>query len=91
MLNKQAEAWTVSQAKTHLSTILRRAKAGEPQIIGAREQYVVVPLDVFRKQQRPPVGTWLIAEGAKVALEDQDVVLPSRHGDRPAPFADAPG
>jgi len=86
MLNKQVGAWTVSQAKTHLSTILRRAKAGEPQIIGTREQYVVVPLDVFREQQRPPVGTWLIEEGAKVALEGEDVILPSRHDDRPVPF-----
>jgi len=89
MLDKQVGAWTVSQAKTHLSTILRKAKAGELQIIGTREQYVVVPLDVFRKQQRPPVGTWLIEEGAKVALEDEDVILPSRHEDRSVPFADA--
>jgi len=86
MLNQQDGTWTVSQAKTNLSTILRRAKAGTPQIIGAREQYVVVPLDVFQKQQRPPIGTWLIQEGAKVALEDEDVILPSRHDDRPVPF-----
>jgi len=91
MLNKQARMWTVSQAKTHLSTILRRAKAGEPQIIGAREQYVVVPLDVFQKQQRPPVGTWLIEAGAKVALDDADVILPSRHEDRLVVFEDTTG
>jgi len=41
MLNPQARSWTVSQAKTHLSTLLRKAKAGEPQIIGTREQYVL--------------------------------------------------
>jgi len=86
MLNQHVGAWTVSQAKTHLSTILRRVKAGQPQIIGAREQYVIVPLEVFQKQQRPPIGTWLIQEGAKVALEDADVVLPSRHDDRLVAF-----
>jgi len=89
MLNQHVGAWTVSQAKTHLSTILRRAKAGQPQIIGAREQYVIVPLEVFRKQQRLPIGTWLIQEGAKLAFEDADVVLPSRHDDRLVPFEDA--
>jgi len=91
VLNQETEAWTVSQAKTHLSTILRRAKAGEPQIIGTREQFVIVPLDTFQKQQRPPIGTWLIQEGAKVALEDQDVILPSRHNERPVPFEDMTG
>jgi len=50
MLNQHLGAWTVSQAKTHLSTILRRAKAGQPQIIAAREQYVIAPLEVFQKQ-----------------------------------------
>jgi len=28
-----------------------------------------------------PIGTRLIQEGAKIALEDTDVVLPSRHDD----------
>jgi len=91
MLNPHARSWTVSQAKTHLSTLLRRAKAGEPQIIGAREQYVLIPLKDFQKQQRPPIGTWLIQEGANVALEDDDVILPSRHDDRPIALADVAG
>jgi len=91
MLNQHVKSWTVSQAKTHLSTILRRAKAGEPQIIGTREQYVVIPLEEFQKQQRPPIGTWLIREGAKVAFEDAHALLPSRHDDRPVPFADGAG
>jgi len=37
---------------------------------------------------RLPVGTWLIQEGAKLALEDEDVVLPSRKDTRPIPFSD---
>jgi len=91
MLNPRTAPWTVSQAKTHLSTILRRAKAGEPQIIGAREQYVLMPLKDFQKQHRLPIGTWLIREGANVALEDDDVILPSRHDDRLVAFADTAG
>jgi len=83
MLNQTEMPWTVSQAKTHLSTILRKAKAGKPQIIGTREQYVVVPLDEFNKQQQRPIGTWLVQEGPKVGLKDNELVLPSRHHDRP--------
>jgi len=71
----------------HLSTILRKAKSGEPQIIGAREQYVIVPLSDYQKQQRPPIGTWLVEEGAKLSLPDEDVCLPSRHDARDVPFA----
>jgi len=87
MLNTRTRPWTVSQAKTHLSAILRRAKAGTPQIIGAREQYVIVPLAEFQKRQRIPIGTWLIEEGAKLSLRDEDVFLPSRHDTRTMPFA----
>jgi len=88
MLNTQTRPWTVSQAKTHLSTILRRAKEGTPQIIGAREQYVIVSLAEFQKQRGIPIGTWLIEEGAKLSLRDEDVFLPSRHDTRAVPFAD---
>jgi len=80
--------WTVSQAKTHLSTILRKAKAGEPQIIGTREQYVLIPLEAFQQSQRMPFGAWLVQEGAKIGLEDEDVVLPSRKSSRPIPFSE---
>jgi len=83
MLDQTVVPWTVSQAKTHLSTILRKAKAGTPQIIGTREQYVVVPLAQFNKQQQRPIGTWLAQEGPKVGLQDNELVLPSRHHDRP--------
>jgi len=88
MLTTHTRPWTVSQAKTHLSTILRKAKAGTPQIIGAKEQYVIVPLAQFQKQQRLPIGTWLLEEGAKLSLEDTEGFLPSRHDARTVPFAD---
>jgi len=88
MPTQQTQPWTVSQAKTHLSTILRKARAGEPQIIGTREQCVLVPLAEFQKIQQLPIGTWLIQEGAKVGLTDA-LILPSRHDDRPVSLVDA--
>jgi len=88
MTMQTAQVWTVSQAKTHLSTLLRRAKAGEPQVIGTRDQCVLIPLSEFQKKQRLPLGSWLIQEGAKLALDDEDLILPSRKDSRPIPFAD---
>jgi len=88
MPSLSARPWTVSQAKAHLSTLLRHAKAGQPQIIGTREQYVVVPLAQWREQQRTPLGTWLVEEGAQLALDDGDVILPPRHNTREIPFSD---
>jgi len=88
MLTQHTQSWTVSQAKTHLSTILRKARAEESQIIGTRDQCVLVPLAEFQKTQRLPIGTWLIQGGAKVGLTD-DVILPSRHDDRPVSFGEA--
>jgi len=88
MLNPATTPWTVSQAKTHLSTILRKTRAGEPQIIGTREQCVLLPLEAFQQRHRIPLGTWLVRESAKLALDDADLVLPSRKDSRPMPFAD---
>jgi len=88
MPTQHTRPWTVSQAKAHLSTLLRYAKSGQPQIIGTREQYVVIPLVQWQRQQRPPLGTWLVEEGAKLALADEDVVLPPRHDTREIPFSD---
>jgi len=88
MLNLASPPWTVSQAKTHLSTILRKARAGEPQVIGTREQCVLLPLAAFQQQQRPPLGSWLVQESAKLALDDENLLLPSRQDRRPIPFLD---
>jgi len=80
--------WTVNQAKTHLSAILRKAKEGEPQIIGTREQFVLVPLEKFQQSQEMPIGSWLAQEGPKVGLDD-DLPLPSRTHDRPIVLGEA--
>ena len=54
--------WTVSEAKTHLSEILRRAEEEGPQQIGKRRQFVVVPAKQWNAMSKPqkPMGQWLI-------------------------------
>jgi len=88
VLVQQSGPWTVNQAKTHLSTLLRKAREGEPQIIGIRDRCVLIPLEEFQKQKRLPLGSWLVQECAKLSLEDEDLELPSRKDSRPIPFSD---
>jgi len=53
--------WTVSQAKTHLSEVLRRAEE-QPQQIGKRRPFVVVPAKQWyaNNHSRKSMGKWLI-------------------------------
>ena len=77
--------WSVADAKTHLSEVLRRARAGEPQVIGTRDGCVVVSAEMYREKienERGHDGRWLIAEGAKLGF---DIPLPPRDEDRPEP------
>ena len=54
--------WTVAEAKSRLSEILRLAESEGPQHIGARRPFVVVPAHVWYKNNpsRKPLGQWLI-------------------------------
>ena len=54
--------WTVSQAKTHLCEILRRAEEEGPQQIGKRRPFFVVPARQWYAQNhsRKPMGKWLV-------------------------------
>ncbi|MCF4165463.1 type II toxin-antitoxin system prevent-host-death family antitoxin [Zavarzinia compransoris] len=79
--------WTVSEAKAHLSEILRRARTEGPQRIGARETFVVVPEAEWRRHVEPrlPLGRWLLENmptGDEVPLPDR------RDPERPLPFAE---
>lgn len=67
--------WLVSEAKSHLSEVLRRAKKRGPQIIGTREQYIVVPREDWEEKLRTsePLGKWLLDNSPKV-----DFTLPDR-------------
>jgi prevent-host-death family protein len=77
--------WTVQNAKAKLSEILRRAKAGEPQVIGSAEPCVVLSMDEYRRlteRDRPHLGRWLL-DNIPRGLE---IELPSREDTRPDPF-----
>ncbi len=80
--------WTVQEAKAKLSEVLERARAGEAQIIGARDPCVVVSMDEYerltRRQAEPNVGKWLVENLRGLG----EIELPSRGDDRPIPFAD---
>lgn len=83
----QDAAWTVAEAKSRLSEVLRRASEIGPQRIGKQRPYVVVPLDQWRALTRPEpdFGGWLVENAPRgCAIE-----LPSRgDGDREIPFVD---
>jgi prevent-host-death family protein len=69
--------WTVEDAKVHLSEILRRARAGEPQVIGTREPCVVISAETFATLTRPDdqhLDRWLIQH----APSGTEIELPPR-------------
>jgi prevent-host-death family protein len=84
-------SWTVQEAKAKLSEILRRARAGEPQRIGAKGEFVVVAAKDWntkqsqqkqsKRLQRLPGetdGAWLV----RTAPRGPEIELPSRKSDR---------
>ncbi len=79
--------WTVQEAKAKLSEVLKRAKQGEPQVIGALDPCVVVSMDQYKRlsahDEEPHLGKWLV----DTAPRGFELELPSRDDDRPDPFA----
>ena len=78
--------WTVAEARSRLSEVLRRASEMGPQQIGKRRPHVVVPLDQWLARVEPErnFGAWLV-ENAPRGCE---IELPSREdGDRDMPFS----
>ena len=77
--------WTVQNAKSHLSEILRRARAGELQRIGEKEPCVVVSEKAWAALQGGKhLGRWLVEN----APRGEPLELPSRKTRRGDPFAD---
>lgn len=80
--------WTVQEAKAKLSNVLKRARDGEPQIIGAKDSCVVISLDAYERlkamEEEPHRGRWLVERLQGLG----EIELPSRHDSRPSPFAD---
>ena len=78
------KTWTVAEAKSRLSEVLRRASDVGPQQIGVQRPHVVVPLDQWLARVEPErdFGTWLV-ENAPRGCE---IELPSREdADREIP------
>ena len=60
--SKVDHIWTVAEAKSRLSEILRLAHEEGPQRIGRRKSYVVVPAETWEAHVPPrkPLGQWLV-------------------------------
>ena len=80
--------WTVAQAKAKLSSVLKRAREGELQIIGTKDPCVVISMIEYKRltslQERPHLGRWLVENLRGLGK----IELPSRDESRPSPFAD---
>jgi hypothetical protein len=77
---RRIDAWSVVDAKAKLSEILRLAREGCPQAIGADDPCMVVSAAEFERYWRPDhLGKFLI-ESAPRGIE---LELPSRADDRP--------
>ena len=84
--SRSRKSWTVSEAKAHLSRILRLSEAEGPQRIGIRKSFVVMPADVWDAHTAPdkPLGQWLIDNVPRgIHLETPDRNEPGRE----IPFA----
>ncbi len=71
--------WSIVNAKSQLSEILRRARAGEPQVIGTQASCVVVSLEEFEAKFADHDGAWLLRQTASL---NADIALPPRGSDR---------
>ncbi|MDE0241902.1 MAG: type II toxin-antitoxin system prevent-host-death family antitoxin [bacterium] len=81
--------WTVAEAKTRLSEVLRRAEQEGPQRIGVRKSFVVMPAELWNAKSKPaePMGRWLVENmprGANLKAPDR------REPARLIPFIDDP-
>jgi hypothetical protein len=76
--------WSVADAKSQLSEILRQARSGTPQVIGTQDPCVVVSLHTYATHiaAQGHDGQWLIDAAAGL---DTEIALPSRHDDRASP------
>lgn len=74
--------WTVASAKQKLSEVLRLARQGRPQFIGAKGECVVISAELYREKfgsDDDHDGRWLLTRAGSVGF---DVQLPNRHEDR---------
>jgi prevent-host-death family protein len=78
--------WSVQAAKAQLSEVMRRARAGEPQVIGSRDPCIVVSAKQFKAgATRNHLGRWLVES----APRGTPIELPPRGTDRGDPFGES--
>jgi hypothetical protein len=79
--------WTVQEAKAKLSEVLKRAKAGEPQVIGAQDPCIVISMAEYKRlsarDEEPHLGRWLVENAPRIG----DIELPPRTKNESDPFA----
>ena len=84
------KTWTVQDAKTHLSEVLRRARAGEPQRIGVTNSCVVISASAWAAHADAGLGSWLVSSaprGAPLAAAERG----SGRGDPFGPSSEGEG
>lgn len=84
---RRPKQWSVQTAKAKLSEILRRARAGEPQVIGTEQPCVVISEQAWSSANAhgEELGRWLVEKTPRGAA----LQLPDRGGTRRGdPFAD---
>lgn len=82
--NLTSKVWTVAEAKTRLSELLRLANE-QPQFIGTKKSYVVISQATWQALSQPkqPLGQWLIERMKAVG----ELELPTRQEpEREVPF-----
>lgn len=81
--------WSVSEAKSRLSEILRRARKDGPQYIGKREQCVLISKEEWEAHVKPKesLSAWLLNHSPDIKL-----TIPERgqSTSRQIPFAEDP-
>jgi prevent-host-death family protein len=80
--------WSVADAKAHLSEILRKARGGSPQVIGAQDPCVVISLETYQDRVAGAEhdGRWLVEMTSRLGC---DIPLPPRGEDRDGPVLGA--
>jgi prevent-host-death family protein len=71
--------WSIVDAKSQLSEILRRARAGQPQVIGTQKPCVIVSVEDYEANFTDHDGAWLLKHAAQIGTE---INLPPRSTDR---------
>lgn len=78
------DTWSVQDAKSQLSELLRRARGGKAQRIGLSEPCVLVSEAEWAARSSGALGAWLV----DTAPKGPDLDLPARGTHRGDPFAD---